>query len=318
MSTQQLPVLGGITFPAKRTTNWKTRKQVSISGKETALADWQSPRWTWEVPYSTLKQSGTSVEFATLAGFYNQMLGGFDSFLYTDAFDNAVTGQSLGAGTGAQAAFPFLRTFGGATQPALAPNVVSAVYLAGVSTPAAGISPPSTPSLSQVASGSLAATTYFAKITWVTNSGETLPSSESSLAVSLNNVLKIAAPASPPAQAIGWNAYVSNTAGGGTGAETRQNGSTPIALGTPWQEPNTGLVAGAALPLVNSTGWSFTQWGATVPGVLTFQGNVVIGIAVTADFTYFWPCRFIADACEFDQFDAFRYECKKLAWISIK
>ena len=78
----------------------------------------------------------------------------------------------------------------------------------------------------------------------------------------------------------------------GTGTETRQNGGTAIALGTAWVEPTSGLVAGAALPVANTTGWSVSTWGSPTPGMLTFSGTPASGIAISADFTYYFPCRF--------------------------
>jgi hypothetical protein len=107
--------------------------------------------------------------------------------------------------------------------------------------------------LSATAGGALGATTYFVKITYVNSTGETLPGPETNLAVGANNVLNVAAPPAPPAGATGWNVYVSNTAGGGSGAETKQNGGVPIAIGAAWVEPTTGLVAGAAVPGANTT-----------------------------------------------------------------
>ncbi len=111
-----------------------------------------------------------------------------------------------------------------------------------------GLSAPAAPGLSQVAGGSLAATTYFVKTTYADAAGETLASTEASLAVSANNLLQVASPATV-AGATGYNVYVSTT----TGTETRQ--TTPaIALGTAWTEPTTGLTAGAALPAANTSG----------------------------------------------------------------
>jgi hypothetical protein len=110
----------------------------------------------------------------------------------------------------------------------------------------AGTAPPvAAPVLSKVAGGTLAATTYFVRATYVTASGETAASLESSLAVAANNLLQVA---SPPidilSAAIGWNVYVSTSAG----AETLQNGGTPIAIGTAWTEPLSSAIVGAALP----------------------------------------------------------------------
>jgi hypothetical protein len=111
------------------------------------------------------------------------------------------------------------------------------------------IAPPAAPTLSSVAGGALAATTYYVKISYKSSTGETLASSESSLAVAANNLLQVTSP--PPATgAVGWDVYVSTT----TGAETEQNLS-PIAIGTNWTEPTTGLSAGTGLPAANTTGW---------------------------------------------------------------
>lgn len=104
---------------------------------------------------------------------------------------------------------------------------------------------PAAPALSQTASGAQGARNYFVKVTLVTLFGESKPSAESSLAIGANNVLVVAAPGSSGALpgVLGYNVYVSTL----TGIETKQN-ANPIALGAAWQEPNTGLIAGTALP----------------------------------------------------------------------
>jgi hypothetical protein len=125
-----------------------------------------------------------------------------------------------------------------------------------VSGPPSGnsLQPPSAaPTLGQVVSGALAATTYFVKTTYLNANGETTASPESTLAVLINNVLTVASPPAQKAQpqagadATGYNVYVSTV----TGTETKQAG--PIAIGTPWQEPNTGLIGGAVPPVANTT-----------------------------------------------------------------
>jgi hypothetical protein len=114
----------------------------------------------------------------------------------------------------------------------------------------ARIAAPAAPSLSAIAGGTLAATTYYVKTTLVSPSGETTPSSESARAVAANNVLSVAAPASA-GNATGWNVYAATA----SGAELRQN-AAPIALGTAWTEPGSGLVSGTASPPgANTTGW---------------------------------------------------------------
>jgi hypothetical protein len=118
------------------------------------------------------------------------------------------------------------------------------------------ISPPAAPTLGTTSGGTLGATTYFVKVTYVSAAGavsppagETLPSAEASQAVSLNNLLIVTSPGAATGASF-YNVYVSTT----TGTETKQN-ATPIALGVNWTEPASGLISGAALPTRNGTGF---------------------------------------------------------------
>lgn len=138
MSVAVFPQLAGLTYPAIRTPTFQTRKPVSVSGKTTRISDWSSPRYSWEIPASVLRQGVidgvTETEFATLEGFFEQMRGGGDSFLYTDPKDNAVTGQAIGVGDGVTTQFQLVRTFGGNTIDILAMNFLLGftVYVNGV------------------------------------------------------------------------------------------------------------------------------------------------------------------------------------------
>lgn len=113
----------------------------------------------------------------------------------------------------------------------------------------ARIAAPAAPVLSQVTGGALGGATYFAKVTLVSPSGETTLSTEASLAVAAGGLLQVGAPAAA-GNAIGWNLYAATS----SGAEVLQN-AAPLALGTGWTEPATGLVSGASPPSVNTTGW---------------------------------------------------------------
>jgi len=135
MSTAAFPTLTGLGWSVKRSPKWSTRVQTAVSGKETRIALWSYPRWQWDLSFEFLRGDPVHAEFQALAGFFNARQGQFDSFLYTDADDNSVTGQAIGTGDGATAAFPMVRSFGGFTEPVLAPTLVSAVYVAGVAQP---------------------------------------------------------------------------------------------------------------------------------------------------------------------------------------
>lgn len=211
MSTNLFPTLVGQGFSIKRTPQWKTRKPMSISGKETAVADWSTERYQWDLVFNVLRvgtmQGQTFSEMQTLMGFYNARQGGFDTFQYQDQDDNAVTNQAIAntvtggkTGDGSTVTFQLLRGLGGGVIPVLAPNVVSHVYVNGV-------------------------------------------------------------------------------------------------------DPG---------------GWSVSLWGSTTPGIVTFGSAPGSGQAVTATFSYYWPCRFVEDKCEFEKFDNFRYTVKKMSFMSVK
>jgi uncharacterized protein (TIGR02217 family) len=143
MSTAIFPSLPGLTFPIKRTAQWKTRVPESVSGKRTFISDWSYPRYQWEVTFNLLRQAGanqqvaswaglTYSEAAQLWGFFNQRSGRGDSFLYTEPDDNtSPTDQSLGAGDGTTTLFQLLSSFGGYAMPILAPNAVTNVKVNG-------------------------------------------------------------------------------------------------------------------------------------------------------------------------------------------
>lgn len=67
-----------------------------------------------------------------LAGFFNSMKGGFDSFLYQDDHDFSVTDQSLGLGNGTDSSFQLVRSYGGFVEPIFAPNVLTDAKINGV------------------------------------------------------------------------------------------------------------------------------------------------------------------------------------------
>jgi hypothetical protein len=140
---------------------------------------------------------------------------------------------------------------------------------------------PAGQALSEVAGGTLAATTYHVRATLVNLSGgESTPSNEQTLAVDVNNLLHVTSPLPIfPARAsvTGWNIYVSTA----TGTETKQN-STPIAIGTNWTEPTSGLIAGAALPLIDTSATPASP--------------------VTAQFGFYFRVRFGSDSQDFEKF----------------
>ena len=107
---------------------------------------------------------------------------------------------------------------------------------------------PAAPTTGTTVSGALAARTYYVKTTYITTSGETLPSDETTQAVAASSVLTVTSPAAATG-ATKYHVYISIT----TDEETLQTGASgAITLGTDWTEPDTGRVVGRGLPLAET------------------------------------------------------------------
>jgi uncharacterized protein (TIGR02217 family) len=203
MSTSVLTTPIGLGWDVVRTPIWDTIVQQVVSGKETRLALQSYPRWEWQLTFDVVRSDATNHEFQDLVGFFNARQGMFDSFLYQDADDNSVTSQNIGTGNGSNLLFQLVRSFGGFTEPVLAPHTVSHVYVNGVD----------------------------------------------------------------------------------------QAGN-----------------------------WTVSNWGTTTPGLITFAGGHAPGngLAVTADFTYYWPVRMTMDSVPFNMFVSKFYGVKKFTFESLK
>jgi hypothetical protein len=105
--------------------------------------------------------------------------------------------------------------------------------------------------LSTVAGGALSSRTYYVRYTWKNDVGETLGRSEQTQAVAANQLLRTdIGSIVPPSGAKLMNIYVSTTSGSGWTLQTSITNPTKTWV---WTEPTTGLVAGAALPVSNTT-----------------------------------------------------------------
>lgn len=97
----------------------------------------------------------------------------------------------------------------------------------------------------------------------------------------------------------------------------RFGGSSAIA--EPVLAPNAVTLVTVAGSSISSTQFSVSQWGSTVPGVITFSTFAPSGgQAVTADMSYYFPCRFDDDVGTYVEFMSKLWENKKVIFRSIK
>ena len=65
-------------------------------------------------------------------------------------------------------------------------------------------------------------------------------------------------------------------------------------------------------------GFAITPWGDINPGTVNFTNAPGSGVAITASFNYYWPCRMTSDSIGFGLFMQGMYDLKKLAFQSVK
>lgn len=132
MSDVVFPVLPGLAWPKPKAPIWHTKVQQAVSGRELRAAFRQYPVYKFTLTHDFLRADSTNAELQTLLGFFNARKGSWDSFLYVDPLDNAVTAQGFGTGDGATTQFQLVRTFGGDIEPVMNLNGNPAIYKAGV------------------------------------------------------------------------------------------------------------------------------------------------------------------------------------------
>ena len=117
MSNLIFPTLIGEGLPVIRTPNHNTLIQTSASGIEVRIALQSAALYQWELPFEWLSSDAAIADWQTLMGFFNQLHGGFDSFRYTDPYDNTAVTTLFGTGDGTTTKFQLGRVLGGALEP---------------------------------------------------------------------------------------------------------------------------------------------------------------------------------------------------------
>lgn len=70
--------------------------------------------------------------------------------------------------------------------------------------------------------------------------------------------------------------------------------------------------------VLQSSGWSVSNWGSASPGVITFTTPPANNAVITADFSFYFPCRMSEDSVSFSMFLSQHYRVKKFSFISVK
>ncbi len=132
MGNAIFPTFPGLKWGRKKTAVWSTGTQKSASGREFRTAYYTYPQWRFSLSFEVLRTKASVNELEQLAGFFNARKGSFESFLYEDPTDNAVTGQPIGNTVQGVTRYQLVRSMGGFIEPVLAVKERPAVKVGGV------------------------------------------------------------------------------------------------------------------------------------------------------------------------------------------
>jgi uncharacterized protein (TIGR02217 family) len=134
------PTLPGLAWGVTKTPTFQTRIQRAASGRELRALDYPCPLWQFSLIYDFLRDNPAAGydELRTLTGFFMLCQGAFGTFLFQDPSDYQVVGQQMGIGDASNTTFQLQRAMGttlpggGFFEPIVAPNIVGAIYLNGI------------------------------------------------------------------------------------------------------------------------------------------------------------------------------------------
>lgn len=131
MGNAIFPTFPGLKWGRKKTAVWSTGTQKSASGREFRTAYYTYPQWRFSLSFEVLRTKASVNELEQLAGFFNARKGSFESFLYEDPTDNAVTDQAIGNTVQGVTRYQLVRSMGGFIEPVLAVKERPAVKVGG-------------------------------------------------------------------------------------------------------------------------------------------------------------------------------------------
>lgn len=132
MSNSVFPTLPGLTINVVKQPEFVTTVKRAVSGREYRAAYLQYPLWHLQMTYEFLRAGNRGADLKTLVGFFLTMRGQWDTFLFTDPDDCAVTDQQIGLGDGSTTQFQLVRAFGAGgfsfVEPVQNVNVLAGIY----------------------------------------------------------------------------------------------------------------------------------------------------------------------------------------------
>lgn len=114
------PTFRGLQYPIGKTPHWNTIVQESISGVKKFLQCYTYPYYTFNLSFSYLSDMNLQQDdIHKLMGFYNQLGGAGQDFLFADPLfeDNRCVKQTFGVADGTTKEFRLVHKFGDFIEP---------------------------------------------------------------------------------------------------------------------------------------------------------------------------------------------------------
>lgn len=289
VATAIFPTLRGLKWDIKKNPEFSVSKRQMPSGRETRTSNRDYPNWNFEFNYDYLPDitPGTSgyTDLRTLQGFFLSMGGSFQAWLFRDKDDFHVVGGPIATGDGVTVQWPFFRDFGTFLEP------VGQIDFSTLATFASTDVNTTTDAIHVVSHG---LATGQGPV-WVSSAG-TLPTGL--VAATAYWVIAVDADHFQLATSLA-NALAAtqiNITAAGSGADALTKGVAVYDNGT--------LQGPAA-------------YTVTLPNQLVFTSAPTTGHAITADFDFWFVCRFTEDTTDFNQFVSKLWDLQKIDFRSI-
>lgn len=292
VATAIFPTLRGQKWDIKKNPAFNVATRKSTSGRTTTTAYQQYPNWNFELSYDWVPDlagvgSGyADTDLRTLQGFFLQMGGSSQAWLFHDKDDFHVVGGAISTGDAVTLQWPFFRAFGGFAEP------VGQIDLSVLETFPSSAVNTGTNAINVTAHG---LTTGQGPL-FAANTGGALPTGL--VALTSYWAIRVDADhfqlASSLANAMALTPITLSAAGSGT--DTVSKGVAVY---------NNGTLQGPA------------AYTITLPNQLVFGSAPAAGHAITADFDFWFVCRFTDDTTDFNQFVSKLWDLGKLNFYSL-
>jgi uncharacterized protein (TIGR02217 family) len=133
------PTFRGLQYPIGKTPHWNTIVQESISGVKKFLQCYTYPYYTFNLSFSYLSDMNLQQDdIHKLMGFYNQLGGAGQDFLFADPLfeDNRCVKQLFGTGDGEKKSFRLVHKYGTFVEPIFGMKDKPHIYVNDVETTA--------------------------------------------------------------------------------------------------------------------------------------------------------------------------------------